>query len=634
MTPASLRPDPRRTPAAHGQPSAPHRHLRFSGVAAAIAAVLVTVVALPLWAQPTPAVEQARALIEDERYYDAFAKLAEVLPTLPLGEPVRHEAQYQMARLLMGLNLYQSALRSLDEVDVGRDHPLYARKIRDYLTIQRAMPGDMATLERLATAPEGAFKGEDQPEIDFLVGRAHFDANEPEKAIEVLSRITPKGGEFYLKARYLIGVIHLLRDKDRQVRPALEAFKDILRFEKIVGSPSYYPEYRERAYMALGRLFYSQASQIESAKQRNDAFETAGRYYDQVQEGSSLWLDSLFELGWTYFHLKRLDRVLGQLHTLNSPYFEDRYYPEARVLEALILFRTCRFNEVLVVVARFLRDYRPLRKELDAQLGGDRSDAEFYWYLASLAGDKESLSVSLRRIFNAALNDRELQRTFTLVAKLGAEQQGLEKLLRNTTAKAAAKALSEDLGRVRNVMISEAGAMARRRLSRVREDLTEIIRQGLRIKYEALRARRNSINDEVRLSMAEAAEAANEPREEDEEHVVWAFDGSYWRDELGGYTYEVETRCEQKHFPVGFKLAPSKTKRAPAGPRKAEDGRPDLDKEAEEPAAKAGTGGEGTPAPAAKPNPPSETDPPKAAPEGGATPPGGATTPDRSGGGQ
>lgn len=520
----------------------------------AIASVLVAAWAVTLTPVPALAnatVNQARSLIEDERYYEAFGKLALLLPTLAPGDEVRHAAHYEMARLLLGLELHQSALRMLDEIDVGREHPLYARKMRDYLTIQRAMPGDMATVERLALAPQTAFKATDLPEIRYLVGRSHFDAEEYDKAIETLSQITPQGGEFYLKARYLLGVTQLTRD---QTRPALEAFQDILRFEKIVGSPGYYAEYRERALMALGRLHYSLATQAEKPADVRKAYETAGKFYDQVAEGSSLWLDSLFELGWTYFHLKRLDRTLGQLHTLNSPYFEDRYYPEARVLEALILFRTCRFNEVLVVVARFLRDYRPLRKELDAQLGGDRTDAEFYWYLASLAADRESLSVSLRRIFNAALNDKELQRTFRLVAKLGQEQAGIEKLERNTSAKAYAKALSEDLGRVRNVMISEAGAMARRRLSRVREELTEIIRQGLRIKYEALRARRNSINDDVRQSMADTAAAANEPRAPDDEHVVWAFDGSYWRDELGGYTYDVETRCAEKHFPVGFEL--------------------------------------------------------------------------------
>lgn len=512
-------------------------------------------------AQSHPALDQARALVEDERYYDAFGKLATLIPTLTVGDPVRHAAQFELGRLLAGLSLHQSALRAFDEVDVGRDHPLYARKMRQYLAIQRAMPGDLATVERLGTAPESVFKAEDLPEIRFLLGRSHFDAGDFDKALESLSKIDPKGGEFYLRARYLMGVTYVVLN---QAKPALEAFKDILRFEKIVGSPAYYADYRERAYMALGRLFYSLGKH-----------DTAGRYYDQVQEGSSLWLDSLFELGWTYFHLSRLDRVLGQLHTLNSPYFEDRYYPEARVLEALILFRTCRFNEVLVVVARFLRDYKPLRKELDQQLGGNRSDAEFYWYLSSLAADKEGLSVALRRIFNAALNDKALQRMFKLVAKLGAEQEGLDKLARNTTAKDYAKALSEDLGRVRNVMISEAGAMARKRLTRVREELTEIIRQGLRIKYESLRARRNSINDEVRAAMAQTAAAANEPREEDEEHVVWPFDGSYWKDELGGYTYDVESRCQQKHFPVGFVL--KKAKASSTGKRLATEGKPELD---------------------------------------------------------
>jgi tetratricopeptide (TPR) repeat protein len=514
-------------------------------------------------AQAHPALDQARALIEDERYGDAFDKLAALIPTLTVGDPVRDAAQFELARVLLAERLYQSALRALDEIAVGPESPLYVRKARAYLQIQRALPGDLATIERLGQAPESAFKAEDLPEIRFLLGRSHFDAGDHERALEVLSRINPRGGEFYLKARYLMGVTYVILN---QAKPALEAFKDILRYEKTIGSPAYYPAYRERAFMTLGRLFYSMGN-----------YETAGRYYDQVREGSSVWLDSLFELGWTYFHLKRLDRVLGQLHTLNSPYFEDRYYPEARVLEALILFRTCRFNEVLVVVARFLRDYRPLRKELDQQLAGNRSDAEFYWYLASLAGDRESLSVSLRRIFNAALNDKELQRMFTLVAKLGAEQAGLARLERNVRAKAFAKALADDLGRVRNVMISEAGAMARQRLALVREELTEIIRQGLRIKYEALRARRNSINEEVRVAMGETANAANEPREEDEEHVVWPFDGAYWRDELGAYTYDIESRCEQKHFPPGFKVARRKARAGAGKPAAAGSGKPELD---------------------------------------------------------
>ncbi|MCO4759980.1 MAG: hypothetical protein KC502_00630 [Myxococcales bacterium] len=486
-----------------------------------------------------PVLDQANALIENEQFPDAFGKVATLLPTLPPGDANLFAAHFTMGKILMGLGLYQSALRSFDEVAVGPGHALYNVKMRAYLDIQHHLPGNLATVERLSEAKESAFKREDLPEIRYLLGRYHFDASEHKKALTDLKKVTPQGGEFYLKSRILMGITYVIGNS---ARPALEAFKDVLRYADRVGRPDYYAPYEQKALMALGRLFFSIRK-----------YETAGRYYDRVREGTTPWLDSLFELGWTYFHLRRLDRVLGQLHTLNSPYFEDRYYPEARVLEALILFRTCRFPETLVVVQRFLRDYKPLRKELDNQLGGSRSDAEFYWYLASLAADKEGLSVALRRIFNAALNDHELQRVFTLVAKLGAEQAGLAKLKRNTSAPKAAQLLVDDLGRVRNVMISEAGAMARRRLTQVRSELTEIIRQGLRIKYETLKARRNSINDEVRVSMAKTAAAASEPRAKDDEHVVWPFDGGYWRDELGGYTYDIRSRCQKKHFPPGWK---------------------------------------------------------------------------------
>ena len=505
-----------------------------------------------------PELDRARALIEDERYYEAFGKLATMLPQMAPEDANRARTQLELARLLLKLELYQSGLRALDAVEAKPTDPIYADKMHLYLAIQRALPGDLATIERLSESPEAVHAAVDLAEIRFLLGRYHFSAGEHTKALERLTRILPADGVHYLKARYLMGVIYVVLNR---AQPALDAFKDVLRFADQVGRPDYYERNEQLALMALGRLFYSTGK-----------YEVAGRYYDRVKEGSEAWLDSLFELGWTYFHLGRFDRVLGQLHTLNSPYFEDRYYPEARVLKALILFRTCRFNETLVVVQRFLRDYKPLRKELDVQLGGSRTDAEFYWYLASLAADKEGLSVQLRRIFHAALNDRTLQRSFALVARLGAEQGRLEKLERNTTARAAAKALLNDLGRVRNVMISEAGAMARSRLARVREELTEIIRQGLRIKYETLKARRNSINDAVREAMARTAATVNEPRGRDVEHVVWPFDGSFWRDELGGYTYDIKSRCEKKHFPGGWKVTEGGAggaKRPPGGADKA-----------------------------------------------------------------
>jgi tetratricopeptide (TPR) repeat protein len=507
-----------------------------------------------------PDLTAAKELLDDEKFYDAFSKLANLLPTLPLDDSNRLLAQILLGRTLYGLQLYQSALRAFDSVIVPVDHPLYKEKVHYYLLIQRAVPGDLATIERLADAPASVHKADEVDEVRFLMGRYYYSVGDHKRAIEQLTPVKIDAGEVYLKAKHMLGVMYVVLN---QAQPALEAFKDILRFEERAGTPAFYPRYKDQANVQLGRLFYSIGQ-----------FETAGRYYDQVTEGTSSWLDSLFELGWTYFQLNRIDRVLGYLHTLNSPYFEDRYYPEARVLEALILFRTCRFAETLVTVQKFLRDYKPLKKEIDAQLAGSRSDAEFYEYLAGLARDKESLSVQLRRIFNVALNDKRLQRAFGAVVLANEEMAGLEKLERNTTAVKFAAQLKEDMGRVRAVMIAEAGGLARGRLQRVREDLTEIIRQGLRLKYESLKARRGSINDQVRREMQETAKMASEPREGDAEHIVWPFDGSYWKDELGGYTYDTASKCTAAHLPKGSAAPPSapkdKSGRDKAPPAKAD----------------------------------------------------------------
>ncbi len=541
------------------QPVNSLRHMLRRAVLSLLAVALGTAVASPAGAQNTrgPAIQNsdvaaAKELVTDERYYDAFSKLADLVPTMAPDDPDKALGQFLLARALFGLNLYQSALRAFDAVMVPPEHPLYREKMRYYLQIQRNVPGDLATVERLIDAPEGTLRKDDADEVRFLVGRYYFSIGEQSyalahgqcneqckdafgKAIGQLTALRPAAGETYLKAKHLLGVTFVYLN---QAQPALEAFKDLLRFEEQVGNPKYYKTYRDLASMSLGRLFYSIGQ-----------YDTAVKYYDRVEEGTSQWLDSLFELGWTYFQLNRVDRVLGSLHTLNSPYFEDRYYPEGQVLEALILFRTCRFKETLVTVQRFLRDYKPLKKELDAQLSGQRSDAEFYDYLAALAGQKAKLSVQLRRIFNAALNDKHLQRSFGSVLLANSEMEGLEKLERNTTASAAAKQLYEDMGRIRAVMVSEAGGLARARLTRVREDLTEIIRQGLRIKYESMKAGRGSISASVRKDMADTALAVSEAREEDTEHVVWPFDGTYWKDELGGYTYDTRSRCSSNEMP-------------------------------------------------------------------------------------
>ena len=178
---------------------------KLTGFALTSATLLVPLMsALPAHAAGNPAVAEARQLIEREKWVDVYSKLAGVVPTLPPNDDDKAQGQFLLAQALFHLGLYQSALRSFDAVVVPQNHPLYREKMRYYLEIQRAVPSDLATIERLSDAPESMHRKEDLDEIRFLLGQYYYNVGDADQAIKQLTPVTPKAGEIYLKARHLL----------------------------------------------------------------------------------------------------------------------------------------------------------------------------------------------------------------------------------------------------------------------------------------------------------------------------------------------------------------------------------------------------------------------------------------------
>ena len=68
---------------------------------------------------------------------------------------------------------------------------------------------------------------------------------------------------------------------------------------------------------------------------------------------SEYWLDALFEESWAYFMAGDYSHALGNIHTIEAPYFPHAYYPEADVLKAVIYFANCQYDDALTIVAKF-----------------------------------------------------------------------------------------------------------------------------------------------------------------------------------------------------------------------------------------------------------------------------------------
>ena len=487
-------------------------------------------------------------LAHDDAHLDAALRFSDIVNNGAPEWNVVQEATYALGASLLELRLPQSALVQLEGiVDAGDAHPKYRRALPLLLAIARTSDGDNNVLARIASYAPELYPPDFADELHFLVGQFHYSEGAYPDALARFRRVHEDSGEFFARSRYLEGVIHIQEsrltsdpenvDTERLMRSA-EAFKDILRYQRDRGGDATVDKVAAMANLALGRLFFSTRQ-----------YQVAVRYYDQVEEADPDWLSSLFELSWVYFQLKNYPRALGNLHTLNSPYFADQYFPESRVLQSLILFYNCRYDEANVVIKEFVQDYYPLMTELRDQINQFADPNAFYGWLARLSrAEQTEFSARFKRIFNAALADRKLRRKFFFVTTLNTEIGRLDELA-GTRAVAAPllDGLKGELTAYRSLVVGEAGGLAQARLLRLLKELKQHLAGALKIKGETLKAQRGALAESVGLEQAAAAAARTEI-EVDPEHFEWPFTGEYWRDELGSYLYDISSECG---FPAG-----------------------------------------------------------------------------------
>ncbi len=482
---------------------------------------------------------EGKRLSSQGRYYDAALVYHKVLSEGDESRPYYREAQYEMGVALFELKFFVSSFGYFDRVvDLGPDHPRYRDALPWLVKIHRQLPGETNTLFRMAYYTPELYPSGMVEEISFYVGQYHYYEGNLPAALENLSRVGVSNPDTFHKALYLKGVVYV---RQNQIGPAVEAFNQLLALLKGKLTPEA-QKLQQMARMALARVYYG-GGQKDMA-----SFDAAIRNYAQVPDSSELWLDSLFERSWAYYQVGNYTRALGNLLTVGSPFFEEEYYPEAFVLKAVIFFRNCLYEEALRTIDPFYKEYFAISKELKTVLETYTDPSDFYAYLASISqqGKDAQYSLRIKKIFNAALADLKLRRLFGFVVNISNEIKQLEELRTQPVARPMADFLLPDLTAYRALTMGEAGKLARERLARVNRELRSLLQQALAVRFETVNAQKGILNERYRREQIVEAQGAQKPNEDfnvDREHIRWAFDGEYWKDELGSYFYPLRSVC-------------------------------------------------------------------------------------------
>ena len=488
---------------------------------------------------PSSTLSRAIKLYDKKDFFSASIELKKVLD----GESGDDEGNKQRAQFFMGKTLYKmgfyaASLAYFDKiVQAGDAHTYHGATLKWLAALSRVLPETSGILQKIGTYDPSAL---DDPslasvrdELYYLLGRHYYAKGgdgDFDKAISLFERVA-KTSPFYIKAKFFEGVTYV---REYKGAPAVDAFKAILQIG-VEKPPQYSADdianFTELAELQMARIFYS-----------TQQFKLSVKYYEELPQDSADWAESLFEASWAYYMMTSNSKALGNIHTLDAPYFENDFYPEAVLLRAVIYFKYCLYDQAQEAIDDFNEKYQPLTKNLGDILAKTQDNAEFYEYVKKVRKDKAGLDPATQRLVMSQLNDKTLLKTFAWVDELNHELDMLQKSDKAWQTTQIAAEVLQELTVQQSVAAADAGKVARDRIQREFDSLGELKRDGIRIEYEILNAKADKVSAEAAGSRISSTHK-EEPIVVDDEHFQWNFNGEYWKDELGYYRFKIRSRC-------------------------------------------------------------------------------------------
>jgi tetratricopeptide (TPR) repeat protein len=506
--------------------------------------------AAPTGDQPSKVLERALKLYDGEDMYSATIELNKVIEgESGDSEANKQKAEFWMGKALYGIKFYSASLSYFDRiVQKGPSHAYYNATLKWLASLSHQLPDSTGILEKIGKYNRADL---DQPalekvrdELYFLLGKFYYQKGQFKEAVELYSAV-PASSEWYVQAKLFEGATHV---REYQAKPAVEAFKEVLRASAESSDPKVKP-FEDLANLSLARTFYSTGQ-----------FELSTKYFDRVSQESPDWAPSLFEASWANFMLKQkgYSKALGNIHTIQAPFFENNIKPESvaegLTVKATIYFYNCLYDRAEGAIAEFNSVYPQLFQDLSKLVATNTDNAALFELAVKIRKGTSGMPESTERAARAVLSDQSLLKRFQYVDLLTQQINQHDKADTSWKNTNIAQTILADLTLQKSLAMNEGGDLSRRRIKRLTDELAQLIKRVIKIEYEILQGAKGDLQEEVQREMPNQGVAIPGRRPEDiradDEHDMWPFTGEYWRDELGYYRVKIMNKCA-KNAPEG-----------------------------------------------------------------------------------
>lgn len=445
----------------------------------------------------------------------------------------KRKAEWGLAESLSKLEFYYSASRFYSTIARrGRkgSNPFYSKALTKLGDINSKIPLGQAHVVKLFKSGKNVsgVSRDAAAFYNYYAGLDSFNKNKRKSAYSFLKKV-PVSSPYYNRARFYMGVLASIVNRKST---AINFFEDV-RSNSDSGLKGEFV--RELADLNIARVKYESGDYEESLAS-----------YAQISRNSENWLQSLFEASWAFFMLQKHNNVLGTIHTIQSPFFEDRFYPETYIIQAITFLKLCKIDRVKRSITDFKTRYTPVTRGLKKMLN-------------STGGSSTSLYKIVRSYSNGTLNKyKEVWPILDSMSRTDYFKEASDtvrfsdreiarlKSMRSWSSTGLRDDLLNFLRKKKRVAVTSAG----KRLFSVGKDsykyLQELQRQTVRINAELLLKNLDKIRSKLNIPVKRKKGdfiGGLQQLKLGQTLEYWPFEGEYWEDELGWYVYNVESEC-------------------------------------------------------------------------------------------
>lgn len=373
------------------------------------------------------------------------------------------------------------------------------------------------------------------PSVDLILGTRLFNKEKYKESFEFLSKI-PDTHPFSLEAALIKGTIKELDRKEIEATyqyniciNKAKKFEEESKTEKI---KKYFTYIKETCIIRTARL-----------KLENKEYEQALKIYDTIDKKSYRWPYILMDKAWASYYLKDYNRTLGLTVTYKSPLLERYFFPESEVLTSLAYYNLCQYDDALKIVDHFYDEYKPKAEALKNLLGQNKNSDT---YFLDLYYADETARDALNPFIQNMITQTRKQIRFNLdLTSLKEAKEELNRIKNLKNKNELTNDMEANLENTIDFISKKINSYIKREIFNFINEIHKHSFSMFNLKLELLSKKREEIYtaNEVSDGRSRGSEK-NINRRIDQ--YFFDFNGSFWADELGDYSFGLESKCKAK----------------------------------------------------------------------------------------